>query len=154
MAGKWNLFIMLKSGKSYNIHPFLNEGETSQEAACRMLTSINNAMEEGKTFHTLVTGGTNNLSTIIRLDSIEIAYTSELKDTTQEDKEAAEKKLAEEKRRAVSDRLNELYVAYYEDLEKRLAERRPVDDKLTQLQIEHYEIINQGEDWKKGERGF
>jgi len=30
---KWNLFMMLKSGKSYSINPFVDEGETSEDAA-------------------------------------------------------------------------------------------------------------------------
>ena len=147
MSAKWNLIIMLKSGKTYNILPFLNEGEAYEDAAVRMLNAINKSIEDGKAFHTLVSGGTNKLHSIIRVDSIEIAYASELKDTTETDKEAAEQK-------KISNKLTELHVRYYEELESHLSKRRPVDDILTQLQIEHYKILNQGDDWKKNDRGY
>jgi len=153
-SAKFNMCLMLKSGKTYNINPHVIEGETSEEAATRMLVSLQKAMKDGDTFHTFVSGGTNKLHTVIRLDSVELAYNFEVKDTTQDDKEAAEKKIAEDKRRAVIDRLNELHVQYYEELNKHVSKSRPNDARLIQLQIEHYEILNQGEDWKKNDRGY
>lgn len=106
MADKWQLSFHMNSGKSYYINPLPKEGETTEQAASRMLDSFHTLDKEGATWYRLVDaeGATN---CFIRIKDVTHAHTSKVDEEEEERAKVRRKK---------NDELLDYQLRHYKDV--------------------------------------